>query len=85
MGKLGPLDTENALKQQSNDTQGTATHIGLLSKKTCKPHTILLVVSLFLLWSNNSMKQTSQQQMQQSNKKALWCFDNSLTTTASTK
>ena len=34
MGKLGAPDTENALKQQSNDTQGTAMHSGLLSKKT---------------------------------------------------
>ena len=34
MGKLGALDTENALKQQLNDTQGAATHSGLLSKKT---------------------------------------------------
>ena len=34
MGKLGAPDTENASKQQSNDTQGTATHSRLLSKKT---------------------------------------------------
>ena len=34
MGKLGAPDTENALKQQSNDIQGTAMHSGLLSKKT---------------------------------------------------
>ena len=34
MGKLGALDTENASKQQSNDTQGTAMHSGLVSKKT---------------------------------------------------
>ena len=34
MGKLGAPDTENASKQQSNDTQGAATHSGLLSKKT---------------------------------------------------
>ena len=34
-GKLGGPDTENASKQQSNDTQGAATHSGLLSKKTC--------------------------------------------------
>ena len=33
-GKLGAPDTENALKQQSNDTQGAAMHSGLLSKKT---------------------------------------------------
>ena len=33
-GKLRALDTKNALKQQSNDTQGAATHSGLLSKKT---------------------------------------------------
>ena len=32
-GKLGAPDTENMLKQQSNDTQGAATHSGLLSKK----------------------------------------------------
>ena len=34
-GKLGALGTENVLKQQSNDTQGAATHSRLLSKKTC--------------------------------------------------
>ena len=34
MGKLGALDTENMLKWQANDTQGTLTHSGLLSKKT---------------------------------------------------
>ena len=34
MGKLGALDTKNASKQQSNDTQGAAMHSGLLSKKT---------------------------------------------------
>ena len=34
MGELGALDTENALKQQSNDTQGAVTHSGLWSKKT---------------------------------------------------
>ena len=34
VGKLGAPDTENASKQQSNDTQGTVTHSGLLSKKT---------------------------------------------------
>ena len=33
-GELGALDTENASKQQSNNTQGAATHSGLLSKKT---------------------------------------------------
>ena len=33
MGKLGAPDTENTSKQQSNDTQGAATHSGLLSKK----------------------------------------------------
>ena len=34
MGKLGAPDTENVLKWQSNDTQGTTTHSGSLSKKT---------------------------------------------------
>ena len=34
MGELGAPDTENALKQQSNDTQCAATHSGLWSKKT---------------------------------------------------
>ena len=29
MGELGALDTKNASKQQSNDTQGAATHSGL--------------------------------------------------------
>ena len=33
-GKLGALDTENASKWQSNNTQCTATHSRLLSKKT---------------------------------------------------
>ena len=33
-GKLGALDTVNASKQQSNNTQGTVMHSGLLSKKT---------------------------------------------------
>ena len=33
-GKLGALDTENASKQQSNDTQCAAMHSGLWSKKT---------------------------------------------------
>ena len=32
-GELGAPDTENALKQQSNDTQGAAMHSGLWSKK----------------------------------------------------
>ena len=35
IGKLGASDTKNVLKQQSNDTQGTATHSRLLSKKPC--------------------------------------------------
>ena len=60
MGKFGALDTENASKQQSNDTQGAAMHSGLLSKKTRLSDMILPVVSLFLLRSNNSMMQTSQ-------------------------
>ena len=34
MGKLGAPDTENLLKQQSNNTQGAVTHSRLLSKKT---------------------------------------------------
>ena len=34
MGKLGALDTIYASKQQSNNTQGTAMHSRLLSKKT---------------------------------------------------
>ena len=34
MGKLGALDTINASKQQSNNTQGAVTHSRLLSKKT---------------------------------------------------
>ena len=34
MGKLGAPDTKNALKWQSNDTQGAVMHSGLLSKKT---------------------------------------------------
>ena len=59
-GKLGAPDTINALKQQSNNTQGAATHSGLLSKKTQKSDTILPVISLFLLRSNNSLMQTSQ-------------------------
>ena len=33
MGKLGALDSENTSKQQSNDTQGAAMHLGLLSKQ----------------------------------------------------
>ena len=33
-GELGALDTETPSKQQSNDTQGAATHRGLWSKKT---------------------------------------------------
>ena len=32
-GELGAPDTKNASKQQSNDTQCTATHSGLWSKK----------------------------------------------------
>ena len=34
MGRLGALDTENASKQQSNNTQGAVMHSGSLSKKT---------------------------------------------------
>ena len=34
-GELGAPDTENASKQQSNDTQCAATHSRLWSKKTC--------------------------------------------------
>ena len=34
MGKLGALDTVNASKQQSNNTQGAVTHSRFLSKKT---------------------------------------------------
>ena len=33
--ELEAPDTENASKQQSNNTQCTVTHSGLLSKKTC--------------------------------------------------
>ena len=33
-GKLGAPDTENASKQQSNDTQCAAMHSGLWRKKT---------------------------------------------------
>ena len=33
-GELGALETENASKQQSNDTQCAAMHSGLWSKKT---------------------------------------------------
>ena len=33
-GKLRALDTKNALKQQSNDTQGAVMHSGILSKMT---------------------------------------------------
>ena len=33
-GKLQAPDNENTLKWQANDTQGSATHSGLLSKKT---------------------------------------------------
>ena len=55
MGKLRAPDNVNALKQQSNNTQCAVTHSGLLSKKTHLSDTILLVVSLFLLRSNNSM------------------------------
>ena len=60
MGKLGDPDTENTSKWQSNDTQGAATHSRLLSKKTHYSDTISLVISLFLLRSNNSTKRTSQ-------------------------
>ena len=59
-GKLGAPDTTSTLKQQSNNTQGAETHSRLLSKKTHKSDTILPVISLFLLRSNNSMMQTSQ-------------------------
>ena len=55
MGKLGALDTKNTWKQQSNDTQGAVMQNGLLSKKTRESDTILPVISLFLLRSNNSM------------------------------
>ena len=34
MGKRGALDTINASKQQSNDTQGAVTHSRLLRKTT---------------------------------------------------
>ena len=34
MGKHGAPDTKNTSKQQLNNTQGAATHSGLLSKKT---------------------------------------------------
>ena len=55
MGELGALDTKYELKQQSNDTQGTARHSGLWSKKTRKSDKILPVISLFMLGRNNSM------------------------------
>ena len=35
MGNLGAQETENVSKQQSNDTQGAATHSRLGSKKSC--------------------------------------------------
>ena len=60
MGKLGAPDTENVSKQQSNDTKGAVMHSRLMSKKTRESDTILLVISLFSLRSNNSMMQTLQ-------------------------
>ena len=74
-----PLDNVNMSKQQSNNTQYAVTHSRLLSKKTHLSDTILPVISLFSLRSNNLITQTLQLKTQQSNRKHSGASENSLT------
>ena len=61
------------------------TYINSNAPHTLDADTILPVISLYLVRSNNSMMQTSQLKMQQSYMKHYGDLDNSLTTTASNK